>query len=217
MSERPARTFGGQLARLAAHILIGLIVLALVLTLAAWWLRSSYERGAADSAFVSRLEQIDRGAEPAALYAELNNGLRRVSADDAELTLFWLESRRHRGDIPALYFMAAYAEAAGWRDRALEYLAAARLTARVDALACPGGDAVIDRVERDLGLGPAVALLAGDADARDRAIRWALDYDTANWPRTPPVWLCGTGAAAPAAPTARTGLRAEFERGFARR
>ncbi|HSO06095.1 MAG TPA: hypothetical protein VLW45_02590 [Pelomicrobium sp.] len=215
MSERPARTYGGQLLRLTVHIVIGLAVLAAVLTLAAWWLHSSYERGAAESAFVSTLERLDRSTEPAALYAALRDGVRRVSEDDAEITLFWLEGRRHRGDIPALYFMAAYAEAAGWRDRALEYLAAARLAARVDALACPDGNAAIERVERDLGLAPAVALLAGNPDARGRAIRWALDYEAANWPRPTPAWLCGTGSAAPPAPAARAQARAEFEPSFA--
>lgn len=215
MRERPARTFGGQLLRLTWHIVIGLAVLAAVITLAAWWLHSSYERGAAESAFVASLEREQRGAEPAALYAALKSGLPRASRDDAELTLFWLEQRRQRGDVPALHFMAAYAEAAGWRDRALEYLAAARLTAEVDALACPDARAAIARVESDLGLVPAVALLAGNADARGRAIRWALEYEEANRPRPTPAWLCGAAPAQAITAPARERSRAEFAHRFA--
>ena len=215
--ERPARTFGGQLLRLGAHVAGGLGVLAVVLTLGAWWLHASYQRGGADSAFVAALEKLDREGEPAALYAALREGLRKAGPRDAELTLFWLEGRRHRGDLPALHFMAAYAEEAGWRDRALEFLAAARLTAEVDALACPEGRAVIARVERELGLAPAVALIAGNAEARPRAIRFALDYEETNRPRPVPVWLCGAGGAAPASEAARAQARAAFGRDFAAR
>lgn len=215
MAERGTRTFGGQLARLGVHVAAGLGVLAAVLTLGAWWLHGSYQRGATDSAFVSALEKLDREGDPAALYAALRDGLRKAGARDAELTLFWLEGRRHRGDLPALHFMAAYAEETGWRDRALEFLAAARLTAEVDALACPEGRAVIARVERELGLAPAVALIAGSAEARPRTIRWALDYEETNRPRPAPVWLCGTGGAAPASESARAQARAAFQRDFA--
>lgn len=219
MSERPVRTYGGQLLRLMLHVVIALAVLALVLTLAAWWLHGSYERGAAASAFVAELERLERAGDPAALYAALGRGLRAAGTDDAELTVFWLEQRRHRGDVPALYFMAAYAEETGWRDRALEYLAAARLTAQVDALACPDGGAAIAQVERDLGLAPAVTLLRGNADARERVIRWALEYEETNRPRSAPAWLCGTDA--PAGPAgaqlarAREQVRAQFAREFA--
>jgi hypothetical protein len=205
--------------RLGVHTVIGLVVLGVIVALAAWWLRTSYERGAAASPFVSALEKLDRGGDPAALYAALRQGLRQVSEDDAELTVFWLENRRHRGDVPALYFMASYAEEARWRDRALEYLAAARLTAAVDALACPAAGTAIERVESDLGLTPALVLLSGDADARKRSIRWALDYEETNRPRPIPRWLCGD-AVAKSGPgetleRERQRLRSEFARVFA--
>ncbi|MEW5707597.1 MAG: hypothetical protein AB1830_01620 [Pseudomonadota bacterium] len=214
-------TLGQRFLKFFLHLAFGLAVFAALMMGVGYWIYSSYQRGAEASAFVQALAQVERESDPATLARALAQGLDRASAEDAELTVFWLEQRAHQGAIPALYFMGLYAEKAGWRDRALEFVSAAALVGRVDAARCGSPEAMeaVEQLESRLNLGAAFELLRQDPGRRVRLVQWALDYEEAHRSRPRAAWICGASPANPAAeaawPRRRSEVRAEFERRFA--
>ncbi len=214
-------TLGQRFLKFFLHLALGLAAFAALMMALGYWIYSGYQRGVEASAFVQALARVEREGDPATLARALAQGLDRASAEDAELTVFWLEQRTHQGKIPALYFMGLYAEKAGWRDQALEFVSAAALVGRVDAARCgsPGAMEVVERLENELKLDAAFELLRQDPGRRARLVQWALDYEEVHRSRPRAAWICGPLPADPAAeaawPRRRNEVRAEFERRFA--
>ncbi len=212
---------GRRFLKFFLHLALGLAVFAAFMMAVGYWIYSSYQRGVEASPFVQALVRIEKEGDAAKLTRALAQGLQQASAEEAELTVFWLEPRSHQGVIPALYFMGLYAEKAGWRDRALELVSAAALVGRVDAVRCgsPQAMQVVEELESRLELGRAFALLRQDPGRRSRLVKWALDYEETHRSRPRAAWVCGASPADPAAeaawPSRRSEVRAEFERRFA--
>ncbi|TXF10700.1 hypothetical protein [Pelomicrobium methylotrophicum] len=214
------KTIGQRFLRFSVHLAISLAVFAVVMMGVGYLIYTHYERGVERSSFVQALARVERGSDPDALVRALAQGLGQASAEEAELTVFWLEQRVHQGSIPALYFMGLYAEKAGWRERALEFIAAAALVGRVDAARCGSPDAArtVEQLETRLGLAPAFDLLRHDPVQRARRVAWALAYEEKHRSRPRAAWICGEAAEDPAAeaawPRRRGEVRTEFERRF---